>query len=430
LKSPAIRLDVLAGSVIVLGSRIYRHYIEDVKLKSKYWIAASFLAFALSCSSDPEGPVSEKFVDDGTYGIKGGEIRRVILPLSAVTVSVPEGVGTGPLLILGRIRGIEYRAVLLKFNFTLKDADVGKTISSARLHLAMQVSTPADLKLPATFHELLSSFSDTSSVTAVPPYDSDPILDSLGKADDTLNIERTEYDIDTAVVNGWLSGTREHKGIAIVWDPAAVTDTTITIEMKAREYGGDPPAVRVTFTDGSSAVFGAVADYSVAVFDQPGLNCVGVIAKRVAFTFDPDSLGIPERAMVNASFLVLKVRGDQGFGGTVGEQLVIGYSPVFNYYLYTPDSADPLSAGFREGTGVDQSELDATVSKRIRMPLRGFMRDILRGARVNTGLVLQSNLESTRIQRVSFVSGVAGVDADAPYIEIIYSLPADFGGTR
>jgi len=32
----------------------------------------------------------------------------------------------------------------------------------------------------------------------------------------------------------------------------------------------------------------------------------------------------------------------------------------------------------------------------------------------------------TRIQRASFVAD----GAEAPYIEIIYSLPADFGGSR
>jgi len=392
-------------------------------VKSKYWIVASFLAFALACSSDPEGPVSEKFVEDGTYGIRGDTISRVILPVSAVTVSVPQGVGTEPLLILGRVGGIEYRAVLLRFDFTLADEDAGKTVSSARLRLPMQVSTPESFKLPVTFHELLSSFSDTSSITAVPPYDPVPIPDSLGGTVDTLSIENTEYGIDTAVVNGWLSGRREHHGIAIVW--AAVPDTTTTIEMKAREYGGDPPAVRVTFTDGTSAAFASAADYSVAVFEQPGINCVGGLARRVLFSYDP--VGIPERAMVNAAFLVLRVRGDQGYGGTTGEQLVIGYSGLFSYYLYAPDSPDTLSSGFRKGTGVDQNSLDPAVSQTIKLPLRGYMGDVLRNARANTGLVLQSNLESTRIQRVCFVSPGG---ADAPYMEIFYSLPADFGGAR
>jgi len=395
-----------------------------MKLKSKYRIAAAFLVFALSCSSDPEGPVSQQFVDDGTYGVKGGDIRRVVLPVTAVTVSVPQGVGTGRLLILGRLQGIEYRAVLLRFNFTLKAEDAGKRISSARLHLPMQVATPREFRLPATFHEMYSTFSDTSSVTAVPPYDPVPIPDSLGMADDTLDIERTEYDIDTAFVNGWISGTREHKGIAIIWDAAAVTDTTISIEMKAREYGSDPPAMRVTFTDGTSATFGSIDDYSVAIFEEPGLNCVGGIARRVAFSYDP--AGIPERAMVNAASLVLTVRGDQGFGGTIGEQLVIGYTSLFNYYLYAPNSADTLSSGFLKGTGVDQNALDPMISRTIKLSLRGYLVDVLRNARANTGLVLQSNLEVLRIQRLSFVSG----GADAPYIEIYYSLPADFGGAR
>ena len=394
-----------------------------MKLKSRYWIVAVFLAFALSCSSDPEGPVSQKFVDDGTYGVKGGDIHRVVVPVSAVTVSVPEGVGSGRLLLLGRLQGIEYRAVLIRFDFTLDDGDVGKTVSSARLHLPIQVSTPEDFVLPATFHELLSSFDDSSSIVAVPPYDPDPIPDSLGVTVDTLGIENTEFGIDTAFVNGWLSGTREPNGIAIVW--AAVPDTTTSLEIKSREYGSDPPAVRVTFTDGTSASFPSVADYSVAVFEEPGLNCVGGIARRISFGFDP--VGIPERAMVNAAFLVLKVRGDKGFGGATGEQLVIGYTSIFSYYLYAPDSADTLSSDFRKGTGVDQSSLDPTVSKTLKLPLRGYMGDLLRGGRENTGLVLQSNLESSRIQRVSFVSPGG---ADAPYIEIFYSLPADFGGAR
>ena len=66
-----------------------------------------------------------------------------------------------------------------------------------------------------------------------------------------------------------------------------------------------------------------------------------------------------------------------------------------------------------------------TVLVTIPMPLRGFIPDVLNGLRVNRGLVLQSNLEERRIQRVSFASS----GEDAPYIEIYYTLPAEFGGT-
>jgi hypothetical protein len=408
--------------MILLGARFRRGDIENMMLKSRYAVFVAMLAFVLSCSSDPEGPVTEKFIDDGTYGITGGDIHRVLIPTTGVTVSVPEGVGTDPLLILGRVRGIEYRAVLLKFDFTVADDDTGKTISSARLHLSMQVASPSDFEIPVTIHELGSTFSDTSSIVAIPPYDPTPIPDSLGGTVDTLRIERTEYDIDTTYVNGWISGRREHNGIALLW--AATPDTATSLEMKAREYGSDPAAVRVTFTDGTSAAYPASADYTVAVFNEPGLNCVGGLARRIAFTYDP--AGIPDRAMVNAAFLVLKVRGDQGFGGTTGEQLVIGYTALFYYYLYAPNSADTLSSDFRKGTGVDENSFDPTISTTIRMPLRGYMADVLRNARVNTGLVLQSNYESLRIQRACFVSS----GDDAPYIELFYSLPADFGGAR
>jgi hypothetical protein len=392
-----------------------------MKLKHLTWIIVALLAVAPSCSSDPEGPVAEQFIDDGTFGVQGGEIRRVVVPADAVTVSVPQGVGTGRLLLLGRLKGIEYQAILLKFDFTLADEHAGKTISSARLHLPIVVATPEDFRLPVTYHELLSTFSDTSSIVAVPPYDPTPIPDSLGGTVDTLDIESTEYDIDTSYVNAWLSQRREPKGIAIVW--AAVPDTTTSLEIKSTEYGTDPPSVRVTFTDGTSAAFGATDDYSVAVFEEPGLNCVGGIARRVAFTYDP--VGIPENAMVNGAFLVLKMRGDKGFGGATGEQLVIGYTAQFVYYLYAPDSPDTLSADFLKGTGVDQNLFDPTISRTVKFPLRGYMADVLRKARVNTGLVLQSNLEESRIQRACFVSS----GDDAPYIEIFYSLPADFGGS-
>jgi hypothetical protein len=389
-------------------------------MTSKRWLIWGILALVMSCSSDPEGPVSAEFIDDGTYGIRTGETHRVVVPASAVSVFVPLGVGTSPLLTIGRDQGIEYRAILLKFDFSLADEDVGKTVSSASVHLPIQVASPAELKLPITFNELLSSFSDDDSITSVPAFDPQPIPDSTGRTVDTLSAESTDFDIDTTFVNGWISGRRPHSGIAVLW--AAEPDSASTIEMKAHEYGSDPPAVRVNFTDGSSASFGSVDDYTVATFEQGGLNVVGGIARRIFFGFEP--AGIPDRAIVHASFLVLRVRGDQGFGATVGEQLLLAYSTLFVYYLYAPDSADTLSADFLKGTGVDQNSFAPASSATIKLNLRGYMADVLRKARANTGLVLQSDYELTRIQRACFATS----GDEAPYIEIIYSLPADFGG--
>jgi len=393
-------------------------------MKSKYWLAPAFLAFVLSCSSDPEGPISGKFVDDGTYGVKAGKARRVVFPVNAGTVSVPLGVGTNPLLTLGRVKGIEYRSILLKFNFTLAAEDSGKTISSAVLHLPVQVATPEDLKMPVTVHELLSSFSDADTITAVPPYDLNPIADSLGRTVDTLDIAGiNDFSLDTTVVGEWLSGRRVHNGIAILW--ASAPDSASYFEMNARERGTNPPSVVVQFRDSTSATFAAAADYSVVVFEHGGLNCLGGVARRIQFGFE--ITGIPaDSAMINAAFLVLTVQKELGFGATLGEQVLLGYSSLFQYYLYAPVSTDTLSSDFRKGTGVDTGIFEAVASATIKMPLRGYIRDILSGARANTGLVLQSDQELRRIQRASFAS----TGADKPYLEIIYSLPADFGGSR
>jgi hypothetical protein len=390
-------------------------------MKTKYWFIPAFLALILSCSSDPEGPVSGQFVDGGAYGVKAGGTHRVIIPVNAVPVDVPRGDGISTLLALGRTKGIEYRAILLRFDFTLASADTGKTISSARIHLPIITATPDGFALPVTFNELRASFNDSDTIVTVPPYDPRPIADSLGRTIDTLTIGATEYNIDTTVVNGWVSGRRPHYGIAIVW--AATPDTSSLIEMNARERDTNPPSVRVTFSDGTSATFGPVADYAVAVFPHGGLNVVGGLARRIRFTYDVS--GIPPRAMVNASFLVMRVRGGEGLGATGGE-LLIGQSSSFLYYLYAPASPDTASTDWRAGTGVDRSSFDPIVSKTIKLPLRGYLADVLRGARLNYGLVLQSDQEVRLVQRASFTSS----GLDAPYIELIYSLPADFGGAR
>lgn len=387
-------------------------------------MTAAVAAFVCACSSDPEGPVSKTFVDDGTYGVRTGETYRITLPVSAGTVDVPLGVGTSPLLWLGGYRGIEYRAILVSFDFTLDEEDEGKTIASAVLHLPMKAASDTLLSITATVHELLGDFTDDDTITTVPPFASDPIGDGSGGTSLALAITSTEYPIDASVVSEWISGSRPHHGIAII--PRSQTPAGENyLEMYAHERGKDPPSVVVTFTDDTEATFASVEDYTVTRFDEIGLDCVGGVARRVHFTFPTDS--IPARAIVQGAFLVVKVVGEYGFGATLWENNDdIGYSTNFYYYLYAPDDADPGDEGFLEGTGVDTGNFDPVESSTVRMLLRGYLSDVVSGARPNHGLVLQSNLESSRIQRAR-LSVEAG---EAPYIEVIYSFPADFGGNR
>lgn len=381
---------------------------------------AGLLAALFSCSSDPEGPVSQKFVDGGSLGVKGGGSFKAIVPVEATTVRVPLGVGTRPLLGLGELKGVRFQAVLLRFNFTLSHADSLKTVKSAQLHLPVVVTSPADFAVKVTFNELLKNFNDTDTITAVPAVNPTPVADSIGQTVRDLTVESLNFSLDTSVVAGWLSGRRASHGIAILL--AAPPDTSGLIEMNAHERGTDPPAVHVQFTDGSDTSFATVADYTVVLFTGGGLNCLGGVAQRITFTFDLGT--IPSRAMVNASFLVLQTRGDQGLGATTGEVLLLGLTQSFYYHLYAPTSPDTLSAGFLTGTGVDLGSFDPLTSATVRMQLRGYIPDVLRGARANNGLVLQSDLEASRVQKASFATG----GTDAPHIEIYYTLPADFKG--
>jgi len=378
-----------------------------------------FAAF-FSCSSDPEGPVSQKFVDGGSLGIGGGGSFRAVIPVEATTVRIPRGIGTRPLLGLGELKGVRFQAVLLRFSPKLSRADSLKTVASAQLHLPVQVASPADFAVKVTFNELLTDFKDADSITAVPQVNLTPVADSLGRTVRDLTVESLNFSLDTSVVAGWLTRGRPSHGVAVLL--AAPPDTSGLIEMNARERGTDPPALHVQFTDGSDTSFATVADYTVALFTEGGLSVLGGVAQRIKFTFDLSTL--PERAMVNASFLVVKTRGDQGLGATTGEVLLFGLTQDFSYHLYAPISPDTLSSGFLTGTGVDLASFDPLTSAVVRMQLRGYTSDVLRGARPNNGLVLESDLEASRLQKASFATG----GEDAPHIEVFYTLPADFKG--
>ena len=60
--------------------------------------------------------------------------------------------------------------------------------------------------------------------------------------------------------------------------------------------------------------------------------------------------------------------------------------------------------------------------------MTGFIIDVVTGRRENTGLVLQSNLETARVQRASYFTAAAADSSLRPCLEIVYTLPADFGG--
>ncbi len=395
-------------------------------------LLASLSLLLGSCSSDPSGPIFAQQVDS-LYGVDPGNVYRYVEPLTGMTFEVPVSVGNSPLLAIGETQGLGFDTTLLQFDMTLSDEDIGKEILSASLYLPVRVApegTIVDtLEIPyiqtISFYELLSGFDDEDTVIVIPPLDPEPLLDSTGAASRQLSIDENEFYLDQIIVQEWVEGASEHNGIALVLE--GMPDGPGLIEINAHEYGSDPPSIRVLFTDSTTAAFPSINDYSAVRFEGGGLNCVGGYATRIYFDFTLE--GVDPRAIVNRASLVLSVNGEEGFGSTLGESVVLGILSDISYYMYTPDSDDPADPGFLEGTGVDIGIFSATETKTLRLPLRGFIPDLIDSSRVNRGLILQSNLENTRVQRAAFFTSAAD-SLLRPYLEIFYSLPAEFEGDK
>ena len=372
------------------------------------------------CSSEPEGPVTRQFVDSLAYGVKVGDTRVDTFEVSASTISVPYGIGSSSLLRIGEIQGIVFEAILLSIDISAGSAHAGTQVSRAILSFPVRV---ADTTLSVTCHELLQGFEDDDTISAVPPYDPLAIPDSTGGTARILGLEDQDFSIDTSLVRRWLQGGGERLNLAVIWNEER--DPKGFIEMQAREYESEPVVFRVDFADGTADTFPVAGDYSIASFESEGLDCVGGVATRIHFTFSLDDLD--ERAMIHNSYLVLTVKGEVGLGVTPGDDRILLLPSDFYYYLYTPGSSNPANPLFLGGTEVDNGSFDAALTQVLKLPLRGFTADVTQGGRVNTGLVLQSDLETVRIQRASFHEENNDT-ISKPYIVVIYSLPADFIG--
>jgi hypothetical protein len=389
-----------------------------------------------ACSSDQEGPVTVQFLDS-LYGVLPGDVIRYVEPLGVTMFDVPEVVGSSKLLVIGKEKDFRFHSILMQFDMELDAEDEGKEIESATLRLPVRVAPegtvtiigPDTIVVPYTLdvslYEVAEAFDEDDTLLVYPALEPVPMPDSTGAGLRALSIEDTRFYLDPGVVGEWLSGAREHLGIAMVLETDP--DEPGLIELLAHEYGSDPPAIEVMFTDSTIANFASINDYSAVDAEGSGLFCIAGIAKRIHFTFD--LAGVDPRAVVHRANLVLTVIGEEGFGGTTGEVTILNLLTDFDYYLYTPDSDVPSDPGFLEGTGIDLGTLDPFATRTLRLPLRGFVPDVIKGDRVNTGVIIQSNVEAGRIQKVSFQTSSAD-SLYRPYVEVIYSLPAEFGGTQ
>ncbi len=389
-------------------------------------ILAVFAMALGSCGSDPEGPVTKIFIDDGSYPPEAGETVRLVDTLASVSiVDFPLGIGKSSLLRIGEVEGIRFESILMKFDFDSIGNYADLTVDSVYLDLPVTIIEDTLFHMKVTFNELLEDFDEEDTLTVIPLFDPVAIQGEYGETVRDINIERNSFSLDKEMVQGWIDGgTPWPFGISINW--AGEPDTLGLIEMKSHNYRSDPPVLKVIFSDETVATFPVTEDYVITSFtgSSDRLDCVGGVATRIFFEFGLEDL--PPDAMIHYSALVLHTDGSNGLGATGGD-LLLGLTSDFIYYLYTPDSGDTGDPGFFKGTGVAVNTFLPTISEEIRIPLVGFTLDLHEGLRENTGLVLQSNQEYSRFQKASFYS-MSAADSLRPYIEVVYSLPPDFSG--
>jgi hypothetical protein len=390
-------------------------------------LAAAAIALAAGCGTDAEGPVTRPFHESGWYPPRAGDTERYVDTLRSVSmIEIPWGIGSSSILKLGEIKGVRYTTLLIQFGYDSLVNYEGMTVDSVVLDLPVITVQDTLFHLGVTFNELLEGFSESDTITSPPAYDPDPIAGAQGETVRDINIERTEFSIDRGIVQGWIDGTSDpwEHGISINW--AYEPDTLGLIEMYSKDYGTDPPLLKIIFEGGEDLLLPSVADYAITEDRISALAAAGGTARRIYFEFDLE--GVPDLATLNYSALVFQIDGSSGLGATYGE-ILVGASTDFPYYLYTPDSTDVASPGILEGTGVSRSLLPATIDAKVKIPLGQYTIDVLNGIRSNTGLVLQSDLEGTRVQILAIYDSAAG-DSLRPYLEVIYTMPADFGGER
>ncbi len=396
-------------------------------MKNAYIILMLTLFLALGCSSDREAPVGAEFVGGDGYNVEAGSTSRYLETPECSTITVPLGIGESSLLRMGEYNGVSFDAILLKFDFDSLQVHYGKTATGVLLDLPVQIVQDTLYSMDVTFHQLQAPFTEDDTLTTVPSYHPDPIPDPYGGEVRTLDPDAGSFAIDESIVQEWLDDEISDpwsNGLAVVEHSSP--ERPGLIELYSSNFGTNPPRLRLRFSDGSADTFGVEEDYTVTSFDYSGgLHCVGGVATRVFINFSLD--GLNDRALIHSANLVFTVDRSSGFGITPGESRLLQVDSTYYYYLYAPHTDDP-SAGdeFLSGTSVATGSISPNLKETFRIPVSGLVASVDYGYRKNNGLVLQSDLETVRLQRLSLFTGEAADSLYRPWLEVFYSMPADF----
>ncbi|NIO57710.1 MAG: hypothetical protein GTN72_16335 [Candidatus Latescibacteria bacterium] len=362
-----------------------------------------FIIFAVflvgACSSDPDSPLGNEFIDDGTLGGRPGTVFQDTIRVTSGDQSffVGSRLDKNPTLSLGLKSGY-LSSMVVKFDFSGVGPDTLRIVDRASLRLKDPNFLPGD-SLIARFYELLEEYNEGDTLQAL-QIDPTPIPDEgLTNVDREMPTGTANYLLPTALVQDWIRGDRPHNGIAVV-----VRDT---ISGKQFSFGSrensekdDRPLLAVNFTDGAETKFSPTDDGTFVESTTSTTNLVisdGFIRRILVPVdlsgFDPDNFIHDAKLVLNADTTT-----DLGID--------------FSVLLYAPDSDDPADPSVRSGPGVSTGFVNF-VSNQLVLPLTDRRRNInilqlfVGGERENNGLALRFYSEGQAVRQVEFYTSAS-----------------------
>ncbi len=371
--------------------------------------AVVLAALALvACSSDPPTPLGS---DNDLASSTPGVVSSDTLALSEDSVlAYYTPIAADDVLEFGRPASInpvpEYqRSMVIQVGWSGASADTLKTVLKAQLRLTVH---DLDAPFPARFYQLADAYNEGESIEALDTLSVivDPSTNSPNR---TLQTVPREYELPSALVQGWIREDIERTAIAIVYTDD-VSDRIATF--LSTEAANDRPALVVDFVGGTSRSYSVSSD---ATFVRPTANTSNLIisdgyVRRIYFKLPLDQLG--EHSAVHSA----RVRLYLVPGSTLGS------AP--NLIVFIPASSDPTDDKFKDGqlvtTVIYQPSADY-----VEFTMTNAIALMLQGTLENNGVVVRYDAENTQVRQVEFYDSSAPEEL-RPRLFITTSTPAEF----
>jgi len=359
-----------------------------------------------ACSADNETPLGSELIGD-ILGSKPGETFTDTLSVINETVHEYYTMIDGAnVLGVGRADGYE-RAMILRPGFSKAGDDTNRTVVTAEVRVVMKSTD----EILSRFYHLAEPFFEGDSVKTL---DTLYVLPdpNTGAVDRTMNPASALYPIDPDTVQGWIRGEIPNNGVLVLYnDP--VNDKVGSFASRSDLL--DPATLKVTFTDGTQRFYPIVSDGTFIRPTQTTTNPVvsDGFVRRLHFSFDLQQLG--DSAAVHTARLLFHLVPGTVLGTDV------------NLVLFVPDSEDPATEEFLDGTPVQEVFIDEPSGI---VEFRGLnlilaVLGVLEGQVKNTGFTLRFDSENTQLRQAEFYSSSAA-DSLRPRMFVTWSNPAEY----